>query len=372
MRKLLFVVNVDWFFVSHRLPIALAAIEEGYEVHLVCAITDKRTFLEGLGIQVHSYPLSRGVKGILGDFAAIRKLSAVINQVSPDVIHCITIKPVLYGGLLSRIKNIQQLVYSISGLGFVFTDNTFSTRLLRALIKKIYKLAIYNSGRVIFQNENDLKLLLDNSIIKPGQEVLIKGAGVEIDDYDYFPECLDSVPIVMFLARLLKDKGIFEFVDASHEVHKKYPDVRFVIVGDIDEGNPNSITSSELASISQSEYIDCWGYTNEPEKIIPRANIMVLPSYREGFPKSLIEAAACGRATVTTDVPGCRDAIIDGKTGLLVPVKDSKSLARAIETLIDKPQYRMELGKQARLLAEKNYRIQDVIDVHMKLYSERV
>lgn len=303
--KLLYVVNVDWFFQSHRQPIALRAIEDGHEVHLACGFTGRKKELQDLGIICHELPLSRSGTSLLGELKVLLKLNGVIKKVVPDVTHSITIKGAIYGGLLSRLNNVARRVFSISGLGYVFIDKSIKARVLKQGVTLLYKIALNGSDdkiRVIFQNNSDRSFFVDRKIIKNKQSVLIRGSGVDLNIFSYTPEPTHQ-KVVMLVARLLKDKGVIEFCESAKRLnHLK--DVKFVLVGDIDEHNPNSLTSSELEHLVDSKVIEHWGYSSNVNKLVSKSNIMVLPSYREGLPKSLLEAAACGRAVITTDVPG--------------------------------------------------------------------
>jgi glycosyltransferase involved in cell wall biosynthesis len=369
LMKLLFIVNVDWFFISHRLPIALAAIEHGYEVHLACGVTERRGELEASGIVVHPLSISRSGTSFLKELKVINEMNAVVRTVSPDVVHLITIKGAVYGGLVTRFKKIKVRVASISGLGFVFIDKGLKARFLRFLVTKLYRIALNSCNtHVIFQNVNDRNIFIKNNIIKPKQSLIIRGSGVDLEQYKYLPEPAGE-KVIMFLARLLKDKGLVEFCDAAIALKESGFKGRFVLVGDIDLHNPNSLTHEALNSYINSGYIEHWGYSTNVAEIIAQSHVMVLPSYREGLPKSLIEAAACGRAVITTDVPGCRDAITPNETGILIPVKSSDAIVSAIEDFCNNDEKRIAMGKKGRALAEECFDITDVINIHLKLYK---
>lgn len=370
--KLLFIVNVDWFFISHRLPIALAAIDKGYEVHLACGVTNRKRELEELGIIVHPLSISRSGTSLIKELKVMKEMNAVVKGISPDAVHLVTIKGAIYGGLVTRFKKIKVRVASISGLGFVFIDQGTKARIIRFLVTKLYRLALSSSNtKVIFQNENDKNIFIGHKIIKPEQSLTIRGSGVDLDTYKYLPEP-SGEKVIMFLARLLKDKGLVEFCDAAILLKKSGFKGRFVLVGDIDLHNPNSITQAELNNYVSSGYIEHRGFSNNVPEIIAQSHIMVLPSYREGLPKSLIEAAACGRAVITTDVPGCRDAITPNETGILIPIKSSEAIVKAIQTLCDSSDERITMGKKGRRLAESCFDIADVINIHLSIYKEAV
>ncbi|MEZ9349949.1 glycosyltransferase family 4 protein [Vibrio splendidus] len=367
MKKLLFVVNVDWFFISHRLPIALAAIKKGYEVHLTCLITDKQKLLEDHGIIVHPLTLSRSGIGIFHELKTVKSLFTIISNVDPDITHCITIKPVLYGNVIAKILKVPARVSSISGLGYVFIAKGIKAKILRGFISLWYKFSLKGSKVVIFQNTADRDLLRNFGAVIPQQEILIRGSGVDLNKYEVIPEPQGDL-VVMLVARLLIDKGVNEFASAANIIRSERSDVRMVIIGDVDPENPKSISQIQIERWVDDGIIEYWGYSQNVSNSIAKSNIMVLPSYREGLPKSLIEAAACGRAVVTTDVPGCRDAIIPNRTGLLVPVKSSELLADAILKLVNNKLMRDELAINGRELAESDFDIEDVVNTHLDIY----
>jgi len=369
MNKLLFIVNVDWFFVSHRLPIALAAIKQGYEVHVTCGITDKKTMLESHGLIVHPLTLSRSGFGVFNELKTLKQLFAIIKLVRPDITHTITIKPVLYGNIVSRLLRVPVRVASISGLGYVFISSGIKTKFLRVIIALLYRLALGGAKTVIFQNRSDRDVLKKLGAIKPKQELFIRGSGVDLSLYPILPEP-KGAPVVILVARLLADKGVYEFVKAAEIMKAQASNARMVLVGSTDPGNLKSVTTQEINSWVDAGIIEYWGYSTEVAAIMSKSNIIVLPSYREGLPKVLIEAAACGRAVVTTNVPGCRDAIDPNETGLLVDVKSASSLVSGILRLINDNDLRYKFAKNARKLAERAFNIDDVISMHLSIYKK--
>ncbi|WP_140919908.1 glycosyltransferase family 4 protein [Limnobaculum xujianqingii] len=367
-KKILYVVNVDWFFVSHRLPIALKAIDEGFEVYLACGITDKQEMLENLGLKIYPLAISRSGTSLLSELKLFFHIYKVVSKIKPDIIHMVTIKPVIYAGIASKLLNIKKRIFSISGLGYVFIASGFKATLFRYVISLFYRLSIKcKNSIVIFQNPDDKDLFLKLNIVNLSQSILIRGSGVNLDKYPVLPEP-DGVPVVMLMARLLIDKGVLEFVEAA-KILRNIIDVRMVLVGDVDDSYPNSITKLELESWVNYNVIEYWGYTDNPAKTISQSNIIVLPSYREGLPKNLIEAAACARAVITTDVPGCRDAIIPDVTGTLVPLKNVNALVDNILDLINNSTKRYSFAKQGRILAENAFNINHVINTHIDIYK---
>uniref|UniRef100_A0A486XVF6 Lipid carrier: UDP-N-acetylgalactosaminyltransferase / Alpha-1,3-N-acetylgalactosamine transferase PglA Putative glycosyltransferase n=1 Tax=Rheinheimera sp. BAL341 TaxID=1708203 RepID=A0A486XVF6_9GAMM len=367
-KRLLFIVNVDWFFVSHRLPIALAAQREGYDVHLACNYTDQADYLTSLGFTLHQLDLTRSGTGIVSEVVAFFGIFAMLKKVRPDIVHLVTIKPVIYGGIASRLLRIKQRVASISGLGYLFIARGIRASLLRSGVSLLYRFALRTRNtKVIFQNPDDKQLLLEQGIIEPDQVVMIRGSGVGLDSYTVSP-LPSGAPVVMLVARLLIDKGVLEFVEAAKQLNKQDINVRMVLVGDTDDGNPKSVSSADIANWVAQGIVEHWGYQKDINATMAKATIVVLPSYREGLPKSLIEAAACGRAVITTDVPGCRDAISANETGVLVPVKDATTLATAIQKLSSQPDLCLQMGLAGRALAENAFDINKVIETHLALY----
>ena len=370
MRRILFVVNVDWFFVSHRLPIAISLIKSGVEVHLASRFTTHKAYLEGLGINTHPLVISRGGISPVEEFRAFYSLYRLVKSINPDLAHLVTIKPVIYGGLIARLLGVRKVVASISGLGFVFIDQSIKAKVIRKIAIYCYRLGLSaKNTTVIFQNTADRSLFIDNKIICDSQAVLIPGSGVDLNYLRFTPEP-EEFPVVMFLARFLKDKGIVEFVEASSIVKASFPSARFVLVGNVDSDNPNSISPNDLNSWVKLGLVEDWGYSTDIFSTIRKSNLMVLPSYREGLPKSLLEAAACGRAVIASDVPGCRDAIASGETGLLVNPRNTQMLADAIVQLLQDGPLRKQYGVAGRRLAEKCFDVNSVVSKHLSIYFE--
>jgi glycosyltransferase involved in cell wall biosynthesis len=369
MKKILFIVNVDWFFVSHRLPIALEAIRQGYEVHIATMVTDKLDLLEKSGLIVHSLSLHRSRSGI-SILSELWALLSIIKDIAPDIVHLVTIKPVLLGGIASRLASVPAVVSAISGLGFTFHGKGFIFSLRRKLISLFYYLSLgHMNQKIIFQNNDDkLKLSQIGKNIN-NRSVLIQGSGVDLSLYSVVENNFNS-PVIMMAARLLSSKGVREFVQASKIVRTNNKNVRFVLVGDTDPLNPESIKKSEISQWKEDGLVEIWGYRSDMSNVIPKANVIVLPSYYgEGLPKVLIEAAACGRVVITTDHPGCRDAITR-KTGVLIPIKDSEALADAILDLLQNPQKAIKMGEAGRALAEQKYAIEKVCEKHITIYKD--
>lgn len=373
--RLLFVVNVDWFFVSHRLPIALEALRQGYEVHIATSITDQRAKLESSGLVVHPLTLDRSSTGLLSQLRLMLQMHKLFKEVQPDVVHLVTIKPVLLGGLMARLSGVPGVVAAISGLGFVFVAPGAKATMRRLAVSWLYRLALgHRNLKAIFQNPDDYNTLSRLANLPASKATLIRGSGVDLAKYPSAP-LPSGVPVVMLAARLLADKGVREFVAAARKTRQRLATakpVRFVLVGSIDPGNPASLAQQEVALWVEEGIVECWGHRTDMPEVLSSAHIVALPSYREGLPKVLIEAAAAGRAIVTTDVPGCRDAIDPEITGLLVPAKDATALASAIESLLLDPARCAAMGQAGRALAESAFDQRQVVERHMNIYRQLV
>jgi len=368
--KLLFIVNVDWFFISHRLPIALEAIRQGYEVHIATTITGKADFLLSKGLIVHPINLHRSKSGIISIVSEFVEIFSLVRQVSPDIIHLVTIKPVLLGGLVARLQGVPSVVSAISGLGFVFINSGFISLLRRKLVSLIYYLSLgHFNQRIIFQNIDDKNYLSKLTHLPLDNSIIIQGSGVDLSIYKELP-IPGGIPIVLLAARLLIDKGVREFVYAAELVNKNQVNARFVLAGEIDKCNPASIQEQELEAWVKSGVVEFFGCRNDMESVLSRATIVVLPSYREGFPKVLVEAASCGRAVITSDVPGCRDAIEKDVTGLLVPVRNVEALAKAISELLSNSSRCREMGIAGRKRAERLFDIRKIVMKNINVYKQ--
>ncbi len=365
--RLLFVVNVDWFFLSHRLPIAQAAREAGYDVHVATALTMARADIEQHGFTLHALDIDRRSASAWQALRLLLALRRLMRSLAPDVVHLVTIKPVLLGGLAARMAAVPRVIAAISGLGFVFTARGALAAARRATVAAMYRLALARPGvLVIFQNADDQALLQQHAGIGVEQAMRIRGSGVDLAAWSVRP-FPSGAPVVLMPSRLLLDKGVLEFVDAARRLNG-YRDARFVLVGDVDAGNPTSLSREQIQVWVREGVIEWWGHRSDMAQVLAQAHLIVLPSYREGLPKALIEAAACGRAVVTTDVPGCRDAIDPGSTGLLVEVRNAEALAQAIRSLLDDPMRLRTMGEAGRHWAEKVFDVREVVSRHLALY----
>lgn len=369
-KKLLFVVNVDWFFMSHRLPIALEAMRQGYEVHLATGMTNRREALAALGLQVHELPLLRSGASVLAELRTLRRITAVMRAVRPDIVHLVTVKPVVIGGIAARLAGVPAVVSAVSGLGFVFTARGIKAKLLRTAVLALYRAVLgHPNMKVIFQNDDDRLLLQNLTGLDDARSMIVRGSGVDLVQFAVRPFPAEPV-VVLFAARLLRDKGVQEFVDAARMLRQRGVNAVFRLAGAPDPDNRASVGHEDLRNWRASGCVEFLGHSDNMAQVIGDAHMVVLPSYREGLPKVLLEAAACGRPVITTDVPGCRDAIVPGVTGLLVPARDTKALSAAIERLAADPGMRRAMGEAARRLAEREYAVGQIVEQHLSLYGQ--
>ena len=370
-KKILILVNYLSFFLSHRLPIAESLLAKGFDVFIGYGElrgADPK-LLEQKGFRVNFVPMQPGGINIFKDFKTILCIWNLFKKIKPDIIHLVTIKPYLYGGLISRLIGVPSLVSAVSGLGSLFMSKDLKSRFLRLLLHPLYKFVFNHiNQKIIVQNKDDLKTLVQWGVLNHSKTMLIKGSGVELKNFINLNEP-EGVPIICFAARLLKDKGVYEFVAAAKYFKEQGLKARFLLAGDLDMNNPSGLNTDDLNMLKGEGYVEIVGYQKDIPALYAKSNIICLPSYREGFPKSLIEAAAASRAVVTTDVPGCRDAIIPNKTGLLVPVKNPQKLADALKWLIENPTKRIDMGKAGRKFAEKEFPIEKIVLEHLNIYQ---
>ena len=370
--KLIIVVNELWFFLSHRLPIALAARDAGYEVH-IASHTGTNSEIKQLNqesLQFHPISFRRSSVGLWQEFKTLRELHKLYKEVQPDIVHHVTIKPVLYGTLVARWVGGIQILNAISGLGYLFIAQGWQSFIRKKLLLWGYR-AILHSKKVwiLFQNPDDQALFAQHKIIHPQHASIIKGSGVDLQQFTFSAIPKGKIKIIL-VARMLRDKGVGEFVKAATMLKQQGVDADFLLVGSVDLGNPKSISIEQLEQWSKSGVVKWLGERADIPQLVAKSHIAVLPSYREGLPKSLIEAAAVGRPIVTTNVPGCREVVKEGENGFLVPARDAKKLAAAIKKLTNNPKLLITMGKKSRLMAEQEFSIQKVISKTLALYSK--
>jgi glycosyltransferase involved in cell wall biosynthesis len=373
-KKLLFLVTEDWYFISHRLPLAVAAINRGYDVSLVTQVGKHGNAITAAGIHLAPVPFPRSFKRPWRDLLTLAGIYRACRNIRPDIVHHVSLKPVVYGSLLRSLgahggKN-PAVINAFTGLGYVFTSRRLSARLIRSLLVPLLRvLLMRDNTRLVFQNADDRDTLIDLGIARSEQCTVIPGSGVDTSLYAPVPEPAGT-PMVLLASRMLYDKGVEDFVRAAERVKEQGVEARFVLVGDTDTENPAGIHVDTLQQWDDEEAVEWWGRREDMPSVYAGANIVVLPSHREGFPKTLIEAAACGRAVITTDVPGCRDAIAPGESGLLVPASDPQALAAAMIELIRDPGRRARMGLAGRQRVVERYSSEVINGRFLELYRD--
>ncbi len=364
--KLLFVVTEDWYFVSHRLPLAVAAKAEGFDVAVATRLASLTQVIEAAGIRAISFKISRRGVNPLYEVATLFRLWRLYRQERPNIVHHVALKPVLLGGMAARLAGIRAVVSAVAGMGFLFAD---AGRLpwARAWLQRLLPMVI-GSGRAIVQNPDDATLLEVNGV-PPERIRLIRGAGVDLAQFKPYPE-QDGALLVVLPARMLWDKGIGEFVVAARHLRRQGLSERFALVGERDTANPASVPLSELKAWCEEGVVEWWGQCEDMPGVFAQSHVVCLPSYREGLPKALLEAAACGRPIVTTDAPGCREVVHHEDNGLLVPVRDAMALAAALERLIRDSDLRQRMGQRGRERAESEFSQQRVVSETLAVYRE--
>jgi GT2 family glycosyltransferase len=367
---ILFFISEDWFFVSHFLSRATAALKNGYDVTVVTHVNKHKEIIEQRGIRVIPIKLERKSKNLLHELQHIINLCKIFKNEQPDIVHNIAIKPIIYGSMAALFARIPFVINAIVGLGAIFIKKGRKASIIQVVFLYVYKVLFYiTKSKVIFENEDDIAMFLHDNIIRKDQVVLIKGAGVDVDRYKYFPEP-NGIPVVVLLSRMLWDKGVGEFVNSAKLLSDQGQKCRFVLVGRPDPDNPESIPEKILNKWHSGNIIEWWGHRDDIPEILAESNIVVLPSYREGLPKVLLEAASCGRAIVSTDVPGCREIVRNNENGILVPPYDVKSLANAIKVLIKDTEVRQNMGLRGREIVENEFAEEIVVKQTIKLYEE--
>lgn len=368
----MFVVNADWFFVSHRLRLAQACQQAGYEVHVAGGQSEASQVIEAANMTFHPIPFDRGGTNPARDAATLARLLALFRSVKPDLVHLVTIKPNLYGGTAARLLRIP-VVHAVSGMGYAFIgDAGMARRALRKSLLLAYRTTFSRKRcRVIFQNPTDREQFIKNKIVARDKTSLILGSGVDPERFSAVP-LPDGDPVVMLPARLLKDKGVMEFVEAARTVKGRRPEVRFVLVGRVDEENPAGIAEREVEEWVKRGLVEWWGSVSNdamPETYA-QAHLVVLPSYREGLSLALAEAQMRGRACVTTDVPGCQDAILPEESGWLVPAREAERLAETIMDALRDPAELLKRSEAAARFARTHLAQAAVFAATLSLYED--
>ena len=371
-RRLFIVVNVDSFFLSHRKEIALAAQQNKWDVTIVTADTGKLKDITALGLKTINLPMSRSGMNIIEELKTLNWLRKLYKREQPDIVHHVGMKAILWGTLAAKFTKVHGVVNAISGLGSFFSEDN------KGILSKLILVALRfshnrNNLLCIFQNDEDKGLYVKNGIIKPDQSRHIKGSGVNLKEFCYVPEPEEGKLKVILTARMIVEKGVFILTEAAKRLRNKYGKiVEFQLIGGLDD-HPGAITKHQLDAVCDGEYITWLGYRMDVKDLLSQCHIVAFPSYyMEGLPKSLIEATAVGRPIITCNSVGCKETVVDGVSGYLIPTKNVDALVEKLDILLGNKDLRVKMGKAGRTYAEKWFNIDTVVDRHLSIYSELV
>lgn len=371
--KIIYFVTEDWYFWLHRMPVAIAASKNGHDVVVATAVAEHGERIKSEGLKLAPLGLIRSSKNPFREFVSLLEIIKLYRSEKPDIAHHVALKPVIYGAIAAVLSKTPMTVNALAGLGHVFVSKGFKAAIMRFFIKVALRLSLKRkSAKTIFENPDDLNLLVKLGLLDANQAVLIKGTGVDMSLFtppkSELP--IDEPPVVLLSSRMLMTKGIGDFVDAARIIKERKINVRMVLVGSPDPHNPASIPLSQLEKWDKEGAIEYWGFKENMAELLKQVSIVVLPSfYGEGVPRSLMEAACAERPVVTYDVPGCREIIRHNVNGLLVPLRDTKALADAIIKLVNDSELRSKMGREGRKIVAREFSEEIVIEETLFLYK---
>ena len=369
--RLLYLVSEDWYFVSHRMPLAIAAKAAGFEVSVATRVIHHGDRIRNAGLNLIPINFQRSGLEPFRELRSIAELRSIYRRVAPDLVHNVALKPVLYGTFAARSATAPGIVNALMGLGWVFSSDRAKARALLPLVKRALRRALSGPHtRVIVQNSDDAKLLVDQNLARPEFIRLIRGSGVDPNNYTN-EQPPPGTPLVVLPARLIADKGVREFVAAAAMLKSQGIGARFALVGAPDLENPSSLTHQEIKRYVEEGHVEYWGWQADMPGVLRAASIVCLPTYYgEGLPKCLLEAAASARAMVATDVPGCRELVRQSENGWLVPPRNVPLLAAALREAISQPELCAKYGASGKALVEREFSIDRVAVQTVAVYRE--
>ena len=369
-QRLLFIVNEDWAFVSHFIERAVAAKEHGYDVAVVAHCANHRSIIESAGLTVFEHGMSRSGTNPFREIASVANLIKVIRNYRPTLIHLIALKPIVLGSCASIFYRKAQIICAPIGMGYLFSSDDSRARRLRPIVNGALRIALKQSRvAIIIENQDDMDTLKQGNFVQNNQIYLIKGAGVNLNTYRATSETDDHLVVSLF-ARMLRDKGVTEFVQAATTIKQSRPDIQFQLIGGLDDGNPAALSSQQMEDWVAEGSVSWLGQRSDVPELLSKSNIVVLPSYREGLPKVLIEAAAAQRAVIATDVVGCREAVTDGLNGLMIEPRNSHALTDAIMRLVTDHDLRHKLAQAGRFRAENEFSSEIINTQPLAVYEQ--
>ena len=372
--RVLFVITEDWFFHSHFLDRAKYIAASGGTVGVATRFSIHEDELQDLGFELFPVNFSRRGLNPIFEFLTALKIRKIVRRFKPDIAHNVALKPVVTGTFGELLGRQGVVINALVGMGYIFTSTDTRASVVKPFLSRILKSLLRSKPvHVVIENPDDLNSLVDEGFVRQSQISLIRGAGVDLNAFPFHPEVVGPV-VVTLVSRILRDKGVLEFIDAASQLKSRVPEVVFQIVGEPDLGNPSAIPQSEIDSWESLPNVKYLGRRSDIADILKGSHIVCLPSYREGLPKSLLEALSCGRPIITTDVPGCREVCNDGVNGLLIPARDSIALSHAIEKLALNQDLRQAMGRAGRVRAESEFSNEIVcaqtLDLYRRLMSQ--
>ena len=358
--RVVVLTNLAGSLINFRGPLLQAMVDRGHEV-VACGPGHDLALVErlsALGVSYRNVPLGRTGMNPNQDLKTLTALRQLFLELSPDLFFGYTIKPVIYGSLAARWAGVRHIYSMVTGLGYAFSKGTLKQQLVNLAARTLYRTSLASNDKVFFQNPDDRDLFVKLGLVKPGQAVLVNGSGVDLAHF--CPAPLPPPPTFLLIARLIEDKGILVYAEAARRIKQRYPEARFHLLGPFDT-NPNSISRTQVEAWEDEGVITYLGKTRDVRPFMREATVYVLPShYREGTPRTILEAMAMGRPIITTDAPGCRETVIDGENGFLIPTKDVTSLTKAIEKFLEQPDLVAQMGRRSRGIAEQKYDVHKV------------
>lgn len=375
-RRILFLITEDLYFWLHHLPLARAARDAGLEVCVATPPGDFRGWIEAEGFSFHPLKLQRGSRNPFREARALFDIFLLYRRYAPDIVHHVSIKPVLYGSIAARLTGVPTVVNAITGLGYVFVPRGSVSALVRAIVERAYAIC-FTGGRVrvLFENPDDRAFFVERHIVPPDRAVLILGCGVDTEEFRPSSEPAQGrgEPVVLFAARMLRQKGAGDLMEAWRILRKRKIPGRLLLVGEPDPGSPASIPRGQLIEWGSEEGVAWLGYRSDLSRVIAEADIVCLPSYyREGIPMILLKGASSGKPLVSTDTPGCREIVKDGLNGFLVPPKNPSALADALQKLLLDVKLRDEFGRNSRQLVVSRFSREIVVGKTFDVYEDLV
>jgi len=371
--KILLFANTEWYLYNFRLGLAKELREQEHHVILLSPPGPYGERLRELGFDWRPFPFSIRSTNPLVELDVIRRLVTLYRDERPDLCHHFTIKCVLYGSIAARLAGNPPVINAVTGLGHIFTDPGVKARLLRPFVRMIYRLALKGEGRrTVFQNDEDRAYFVNAGLVAAARVHLIRGSGVSAEKFcpSTQPATGSILPVVLFASRLMREKGVFELLAAAKSLAEDNYPFRLLIAGDLYPENPSSLTSADLEELRTTPGVEYLGHVDDMPALLAQTDIVVLPSYREGTPRILVEAAAAGKPIVATNIGGCRGLVQDGVNGLLVPVRDVPALVAALRRLLVDGALRTKFGRAGRLIFEAGFSEELVIEKTLAVYRE--